>query len=215
MLRWGKLEIGWGFPVLAAVSMLAGAEKALPIAVLSALSHETGHLLALRITGTRVERVRLTAFGAEIRADTRYLPYPLEIFCVLAGPAVNLVLAVFLARVLGNDLGAGVNLVLGAFNLLPVPALDGGRILHLLVSWVWDPITADRVCRWAGLLCSLALTAAALAATVCCHAGLFLLISTAGTLFPQLLPERRKERKASGMPPQASTSRLTSRKARQ
>lgn len=184
-MRWGKLEIGWGFPVLAAVALLAGAGEALPVAVLSALGHEAGHLLALALAGAGVERVRLTAFGAEIQADTRYLPYPREILCTLAGPAVNLVLAVFLARVAGNYLAAGVNLVLGAFNLLPVPALDGGRVLHLLVSWCWDPITADRVCRWVGLSCALLLTAAALVVTLRYHAGLFLLMGAAGTLLPQ------------------------------
>ena len=186
MLRWGKLEIGWGFPVLAAVALLAGAGEVLAAAALSALAHEAGHLAALRLAGARVERVRLTAFGAEIRADTRYLPYPREILCTLAGPAVNLALAVFLARAAGNDMAAGVNLVLGVFNLLPVPALDGGRVLHLLVSWCWDPMLADRVCRWVGVSCALLLTAAALAVTVRYHAGLFLLMGAAGTLLPQI-----------------------------
>ena len=186
MLRWGKLEASWGFPVLAAVALLAGAGAALPMAALSALGHEAGHLLALRLAGARVERVRLTAFGAEIRADTRYLSYPREILCTLAGPAVNLALAVFFARALGNHLAAGVNLVLGVFNLLPVPALDGGRILHLLVSWRWNPMAADRVCQWVGLGFALLLTAAALVMTVRYHAGLFLLMGAAGTLLPQL-----------------------------
>ena len=192
MLKWGKLEIGWGFPVLAAVPLLAGAGEALPAAVLSALSHEAGHLLALRLAGARVECVRLTAFGAEILADTRYLPYLREILCTLAGPAVNLALAVLLARAAQNNLAAGVNLVLGVFNLLPVPALDGGRVLHLLVSWGWDPMAADRVCRWVGVSCALLLTAAALAVTVRYHAGLFLLMGAAGALLPQLpLPKKK------------------------
>ena len=192
MLRWGKLEVGWGFPVLAAAALLAGAGAVLPAVVLSALAHEAGHLLALRLAGARVERIRLTAFGAEIRADTRYLPYPSEILCTLAGPAVNLLLAVILARAAGNDMAAGVNLVLGVFNLLPVPALDGGRVLHLLVSWGWDPMAADRVCRWVGLSCALLLTAAALAVTVRYHAGLFLLMGAAGALLPQLpLPKKK------------------------
>lgn len=194
MLRWGKLEVAWGFPVLAAVVLLAGAGEVLPAAVLSALGHEAGHLLALRLAGARVERVRLTAFGAEILADTRFLPYPREILCTLAGPAVNLLLAVVLARLTGACLAAGVNLTLGAFNLLPVPALDGGRVLHLLVSWGWGPLAADRVCRWIGLSCALALTAAALAVTIRYHAGLFLLMGAAGTLLPQIPVPVRAQR---------------------
>lgn len=194
MLRLGKLELGWGFPVLAAVAMLAGAGEILPAVVLSALGHELGHLLALYLAGAEVERVKLTAFGAEIRADTRYLSYPREILCTLAGPAVNLALAVLLGRGLGDAVAAGVNLTLGVFNLLPVPALDGGRVLHLLVSWGRDPMAADRVCRWVGLVCAGLLTAGAVWVTLRYHAGLFLLLGAAGTLLPQLpVPERGRK----------------------
>ncbi len=67
MWRWGKLEIGWGFPVLAALAMLAGAGEVLPLTLAFALCHELGHVAALRLAGAEVERLRLTAFGAEIR----------------------------------------------------------------------------------------------------------------------------------------------------
>lgn len=188
MWRLGKLELGWGFAALIALALLGGAGPALPAVLLAALCHELGHLAALRLAGAGVERLRLTAFGAEIRADTRRLSYPHEIACTLAGPAVNLVLALVLARTAGWYVLAGSSLLLGCFNLLPVPALDGGRALHLLVSWLWEPITADRVCRRVGLLCAALLTAAALALTVRYHAGLFLLMGAAGTLVPQLSP---------------------------
>lgn len=190
MLRWGKLEAGWGFGALTALSLLAGAGEVLPLALASALCHELGHLAALRLAGARVERLRLTAFGAEIRADTRYLPYGREILCTLAGPAVNLLLALVLARTAGDYILAGANLLLGCFNLLPVPSLDGGRLLYLLVSWCTDPVLAGRVCRPVGLGCSVVLTAAALALTLWHGAGLFLLLGAVGTLLPQMLQDR-------------------------
>lgn len=186
MLRLGKLEAGWGFFALMALSLLAGAGSVLPLALLSALCHEAGHLAALWLAGARAERVKLTAFGAEIQADTRRLSYPREIVCTLAGPAVNLLLALAFARLGGHYVAAGANLLLGGFNLLPIPALDGGRALHLLVSWLLDPMAADRICRKVGLGCALLLTAAALILTVRYHAGLFLLLGAAGTLLPQL-----------------------------
>lgn len=183
--------MGWGFAALIAVAILAGAGEVLPVVLLAALCHELGHLAALRLTGTRIQRLRLTAFGAEIRADTRYLAYPKEIACTLAGPAVNLLLALLLARLAGDYVAAGANLLLGAFNLLPVPALDGGRALHLLVSWRRDPPTADGVCRAVGLGCALVLTLLAAVLIWRYHGGLFLLFGAAGTLIPQLpLPHR-------------------------
>ena len=185
-MRWNKLEAGWGFFALMALSLLAGAGNVLPLVLFSALCHEAGHLTALWLAGARVERVRLTAFGAEIQADTRRLSYPREIVCTLAGPAVNLLLALAFARLGGSYVTAGANLLLGGFNLLPIPALDGGRALHLLVSWLFDPMSADRICQKVGLSCALLLTAAALVLTVWYHAGLFLLLGAAGTLVPQL-----------------------------
>lgn len=193
----GKVEIGWGFAALISVALLAGAGTVLPVVLASAACHELGHLAALRAWGAKVTRFRLTAFGAEIRADTRRLSYPKEILCTLAGPAVNLLLALFFARIAGDLPAAGANLLLGCFNLLPVPALDGGRVLHLLVSWLFEPVTADAVCRRVGLSCAWLLTAAALVLTVQYHGGLFLLLGAAGTLIPQLpfkSPERRGAR---------------------
>jgi len=149
MWKWGKLELGWGFGALIALALLGGAGPALPPVLLAAACHELGHLAALRLAGARVERLRLNAFGAEIRADTRRLSYPREIACTLAGPAVN-------------------------------------RALHLLVSWLWEPLTADAVSRRVGLGCALLLTAAALFLTIRYHAGLFLLLGASGTLIPQL-----------------------------
>lgn len=197
MWRWGKLEIGWGFPVLAALAMLAGAGEVLPLTLAFALCHELGHLAALKLAGAKVELLRLTAFGAEIRADTRRLSYPRELFCTLAGPGVNLLLALVFARVTGDYVLAGANVLLGAFNLLPVPSLDGGRALHLLASWLADPLAADRLCRRVGLGCAALLTAAALVLTIRHQAGLFLLLAAAGTLLPQLPPVGGGRRHAS------------------
>ena len=195
MWSWGKFSVTWGALGLLALALLAGAGEVLPVVLLSALCHELGHLTALALVKAKIERVRLTAFGAEIRADTRYLPYGREILCTLAGPAVNLILAVVLARVAGEYLLAGANLFLGVFNLLPLPSLDGGRALHLAISWAADPLLADRVCRWVGLLWGGALAAAALVLVVRHGTGAFLLLGALGAFLPQLpLAKRRQSR---------------------
>ena len=134
MWKWGKVEVSWGFPALFLAALWIGAGEVLPLVVLAAICHELGHLAALRLVGVRVERLRLTAFGAELRADTRFLPYGKEILCTLAGPAVNLLLALLLARVSGDYLLAGANLIQGCFNLLPIYPLDGGRVISCLLG---------------------------------------------------------------------------------
>lgn len=193
MWKCGRLTVTWGAPAMLLLALAIGAGTVLPLVALSALCHELGHLSALFLAGARVEEIRLTAFGAEIRADTRYLPYGREILCTLAGPAVNLVLAVVLSRVAGDYLLAGANVLLGVFNLLPLPALDGGRILYLLISWALDPMLADGVCRWVGLACGGVLTALALALVVIHRTGLFLLFGALGALLPQLPLAKRRQ----------------------
>lgn len=193
MWSWGNVTVTGGFFALLGLALWAGAGEVLPLVLLAAACHELGHLAALRLAGARVTAARLTAFGAEIQADTRYMPYWRELGCVLAGPAVNLLLAAALARGARAYPLAGANLLLGGFNLLPIPSLDGGAALRLLVSWRRDPMTADAVCRWVGLFCALALTAAAGTLAVTRRTGGFLLLAALGTIFSQLPLVKRKE----------------------
>ena len=88
---------------------------------------------------------------------------------------------------------AGANLFLGVFNLLPLPSLDGGRALYLMVCWASDPLLADSVCRWVGLVCGGILTAAALSLVLIHRTGLFLLVGGLGAFIPQLPLAKRKQ----------------------
>lgn len=99
------------------------------LSLLAGILHECGHWFALDKTKNSVRRFSLTLFGAKI--EPRY-PMTLwqEFAVAAAGPAVNLLLAVIFSRLPGGSAFAGVNLALGAFNLLPVLELDGARMLR-------------------------------------------------------------------------------------
>ena len=161
----GRVEVTGGFLLLVAWLNYLDRSLLVPLALIACGIHELGHIFVIRLMGGAIKGIRLTAVGAELILS-RPLGYWQEGLSALAGP--------------------GANLLLGGFNLLPVPALDGGRALHLTVSWLADPLTADRLCRTVGLMCALLLTGAALALMVFCHGGLFLLLGAAGTLIPQL-----------------------------
>ena len=182
MWKCGKVEINPGFPALILAAIWIGAGEVLPLVMLAAISHELGHLAALHLFGVRVERLRLTIFGAELRADTRYMTYGREILCTLAGPGINLLLAALLARVSGDYLLAGANLMQGVFNLLPMPGLDGGRILFLFISWLAEPVTADRVCARVGIVSALLLVGVVLVVMFRHGTGLFLIFPAMGGL---------------------------------
>lgn len=180
MLRLGKITVTPGFWLMLVGTLLVGAGEVLPLIILAALLHELGHLTALRLVGTDVEGIYFTSFGAEIRADTRYLPYGRDIFCTLAGPAVNILAAVVLARTAGDYLLAGANLLQGAFNLLPLTGLDGARALHLLLSWGMGPVRADGISRVVELCSAAVITLLALYLVVRHHTGGFLFLAMIG-----------------------------------
>lgn len=116
------------------------------------LLHELGHALTARtLYGIPTQDITLYPIGGVARLERMPRKPGPEILITLAGPLVNLVLAIGLA-VLGGVLSAAVpqsglvpftralfwiNLALAGFNLIPAFPMDGGRILRAaLTSWV-------------------------------------------------------------------------------
>lgn len=157
------VRVSPGFPLLLAVALLISPPEVTAAVLLAAALHECGHLLLLRVFRVPVYGLRLNAFGAVILAPAARLSYGRELLVTLAGPAVNLLCAPLLS-LLAAHLGwawgwlfAGAHALLGVYNLLPVPPLDGGRALYLLTAWRFGPATGDAVSAAAGLLCASAL----------------------------------------------------------
>lgn len=191
-LRPRRVEITGGFLLLAAWLNYLDRQGIVPLALLSCALHELGHLLVLRLLGVRVRRLSITAVGAEMETD-RPLSYGGEILAALAGPLVNLVLALTFCRFSRGWVFAGLNLVLCCFNLLPVGRLDGGRVLRCVLAWLLGPEAAWRAGWWLDRLLAGALAALGLV-LVGAGAGPTLLL-TAAWLCSNLLREGRFEGK--------------------
>ena len=168
MSRWKKrsdrrrtaISVSPAFFLLLVLFAIIDRQRLLLHILLAAALHECGHVAVLRLVGGHVARFCITLFGAELRIrHSERLSYGREIAAVLAGPGVNLLCACILARLAvyaGWERGfmiAGIHAALALFNLLPLRALDGGRSLYLLLSWVTEPVTADRVMHTLGCLC--------------------------------------------------------------
>lgn len=118
--------------------------------LLLSVLHESGHVAALLLFGGRVKFLRLSAFGMVMVPSSNRLSLYQESFFVLAGPMVNLFIALILlpfsAIAFWNQISA-LSLLLGLFNLLPVSALDGGKALWYFLQMYFREETVTKAVR--------------------------------------------------------------------
>ena len=127
-----RIQVRDGFLVLMAALWCTDESGVLPIFLLAAAVHECGHLFVIRLSGGTVHALCLTACGAVLRCSLPPSPFSRAAIC-LAGPAASFALTT-LANPLGAYRLAGASALLGLFNLLPIPPLDGGMALRHLAD---------------------------------------------------------------------------------
>jgi stage IV sporulation protein FB len=162
------LLLGWAFLFWGGIEAVAVCCLVFGFVVL----HELGHALVGRRFGVRVKDITLLPIGGMARLDG---PPPTprgEFWMALAGPAVNVALALALGllaaplgvwtaalrspvlawAVSGLALLIGINVVLAVFNLLPAFPMDGGRVYRAWLAKRWGMVEATRraarVGRW-------------------------------------------------------------------
>jgi len=146
------LLIGWlAFGYYAEAGSAAAAGRVLFILLLfvCVVLHEFGHAIAAKAFGINTPDITLLPIGGVARLERMPEKPAQELLIALAGPMVNLVIAVCLFLVTGtrsitnplvlegHDLVAQlmvVNVILLVFNLLPAFPMDGGRVLRALLA---------------------------------------------------------------------------------
>jgi Zn-dependent protease/CBS domain-containing protein len=136
---------------------------------LCVLLHEFGHILTARGFGVRTPDVILLPIGGVARLE-RIPEKPSEEFLIaIAGPAVNVVIALLLIVVGGANISAShlsstleaanvsmvdrlaaVNLFLALFNLIPAFPMDGGRVLRALLAARFGYVRATEIAAMIG-----------------------------------------------------------------
>lgn len=115
--------------------LFAPGGSALP-ALICCILHESGHLIAIYLSGGRITAVSLGAYGMRIdSAPSLRISPKKEILISLAGPFVNILIAVA-GIFLKNERLIIINTCLCVFNLLPTGRTDGYITLFNMLSLI-------------------------------------------------------------------------------
>ncbi|MCM1023785.1 MAG: site-2 protease family protein [Prevotella sp.] len=138
-LRIGNLTAAFDFSFFAAVSllMLIGDNRYALFGLAACIWHELGHLAVMRLCGISVKRLVFYGAGIKIVPDKQldFTPFRAQLAVYLAGSFANFLAAALLwfSESPAVRIWAAVNAVIGAFNLLPLQYLDGGKIIASVI----------------------------------------------------------------------------------
>ncbi|MDL2300335.1 M50 family metallopeptidase [Clostridiaceae bacterium OttesenSCG-928-D20] len=125
----------------------------LPI-LLAATAHELGHFLLILLFRLKISSIEISASGFEIEY-AGFSKARQDALIALAGPLFGFIYAIIIAGIGYQSssefllCSAGISAVFSLFNLLPVPMLDGGKVLA--------PLLSPRQLKFCGILCGASL----------------------------------------------------------
>lgn len=159
-----KLAVRFDFSFFATVAllMLLSGEYAV-FGLAACIWHELGHFVLMRLFGIPVKKLVFYGAGIKIIPDKQidFTGFRASLLIFLAGSFANFFAAAVLS-VTDNTclkLFAAVNAAIGAFNLLPLGYLDGGKIILLTIRRLCEFSLAcqlERYLKWLNVFLILA-----------------------------------------------------------
>lgn len=128
-----KIKVKFSFLVFNALIFMFRDAEFISAFYIACISHEMGHIIALKMTGGELKSIEFSCSGIKMTASP-YTSIKSGIFVLMSGVAVNFLLYA-LMRLCGVDGCMPLfNIAEGVFNLLPYSMLDGGAVLNLIAE---------------------------------------------------------------------------------
>lgn len=162
-----RIELGSGFILLFTLVWFFDESGFLAALFPAILVHELGHIVFLHFFGARPTKLGAALSGLTIDYSGVMTDVQ-EMLVALAGPAFGLAfsfLCAWFGRLWDSEyllMCAGLGFIINAFNFLPAPPLDGGRVLGFFLRALFGEERAWSVLRIAGLVTASLLAASGL-----------------------------------------------------
>ena len=125
------------FFILTSLLLIFDKSGYMSLSILSSIIHELAHIFTMIFIKLPPKEISVKYYGIEIKSQ--YGGKKQAITVALSGPFANIVIfavSMVVNKIYPNELlmyFAIINLVIGAFNLLPISSLDGGDLLSLML----------------------------------------------------------------------------------
>lgn len=164
-IRGCRVHVSFYFAAVVTMMLSADKQNLVFVSFLAAAFHEISHLLVYFFFHDIPLEVEFGVFGIRItQRNAAALSYRREMAVIAAGPLMNFILAAVLISgsfFCGNEKlteAAGINLLLGLVNSLPIDPLDGGRFLFCLLADKTNALRAERIVTFCSAAVLLPLT---------------------------------------------------------
>lgn len=105
--------------------------------ILSFLLHELGHIIAIKIFGVTLQKIRFVGVGASILIDERSLNDNQKAVIYLSGPLMNIIFATIAHLISSSNYilyFTRINICIFIVNILPIIPLDGSKIIKIILE---------------------------------------------------------------------------------
>ncbi len=150
------------FIVLSALLVYFGYFFLLLSYIITVILHEFAHSFVASKLGYKLNQINLMPHGASLSGDNRFFSARDEVLVAIAGPALNIILAIlgcavwwiFPSTYFYTQQFVYANVVTAAINFLPIFPLDGGRVLLAVMSRNGQRTKAIKKVRLIGIMLS-------------------------------------------------------------